>query len=160
MPKADNAKTASAHRISLPISLMIASVLAIVIASCSLIRLHNDQQVTVMHVGSKTYQLIVSDTNAERTKGLGYRSTLPSNEGMLFIFNSSAKLCFWMKGMQFPLDMVWLNSNKQIVYLKSQISPKTYPEIFCSSESAQYVIELNAGQAQAADLRDSETLSF
>lgn len=99
-------------------------------------------------------------TPAAQTRGLGGRKSLPVNEGMLFVFAHPGQQCFWMKDMHFPLDIIWLNGSKQVVFIKSNLSPKTYPETFCPPNSAQYVIELNAGQAQKARLHTGETLNF
>ena len=77
---------------------------------------------------------------AKQEKGLGDRKSLPTDEGMLFSFPGSARSCFWMKDMHFSLDMLWLNSARQVVYIQPDASPDTYPQTFCPSEPAQYVV--------------------
>jgi len=106
------------------------------------------------------YNLLVAETAAEQAKGLGGRSSLPQNEAMIFPFTSEGTRCFWMKNMKFSLDMVWTNSQRQVVAVVPNVSPKTYPKTFCAQKPAQYVIELNAGQAKAADIVDGKTLNF
>jgi uncharacterized membrane protein (UPF0127 family) len=113
-----------------------------------------------LSINSKKYNLLVVATAAEQEKGLGGRASLPQNDAMLFPFTTPAVQCFWMKNMEFSLDMVWLNANKQVVHIQSDVSPATYPETFCPSTPAQYVLELNAGQAQAAHLQLGQTLNF
>jgi uncharacterized membrane protein (UPF0127 family) len=113
-----------------------------------------------LSVNSKKYHLLVAATPAVQEKGLGDRASLSLNEAMLFEFTTPAKTCFWMKDMQFPLDMVWVNSQKQVISIESNVSPSTYPETFCPEAPAQYVFEFNAGQAKAAGLQLGQTLNF
>jgi len=107
-----------------------------------------------------TYQLEVATTTIAQERGLSGRLSMPAKQGMLFSFNGEAQRCFWMKGMRFPLDIIWLNGRKQVVHLERNVSPKTYPETFCPPQLAQYVVELNAGQARIAGITTGETLKF
>ncbi|MGH7238411.1 MAG: DUF192 domain-containing protein [Candidatus Saccharimonadales bacterium] len=113
-----------------------------------------------LKINGRSYKLIVAKTSAEQTKGLGERASLPANQGMLFVFNSSAERCFWMKGMQFPLDIIWLSASKQVVFAQANLSPSTYPKSFCPQDPARYVIELNAGQAKQANIKIGQKLQF
>jgi uncharacterized membrane protein (UPF0127 family) len=122
-----------------------------------------DQQRTqfdTLQVGEQHFTLEVADTQASRELGLGKRASLPHDHGMLFVFAKSAPECFWMKDMHFPLDIIWANVNKQVTYIEPNVSPATYPESFCPSKPALYVIELNAGVAANAGMRVGETLDF
>lgn len=111
-------------------------------------------------VGSRAYHLEIANTPASRQKGLGERATMAQSAGMLFVFPSASTLCFWMKGMHFPLDMIWVNSNKQVIHIEQNVQPDTYPRSFCSNNPAKYVIELSAGQVAAAHLRANQQLNF
>lgn len=110
--------------------------------------------------GGHKYSLLVAKTLTSQEKGLGDRNSLPQNQGMLFAFKGQALHCFWMKDMRFPLDMIWIDSDKRVVYIKQNLSPNSYPKTFCSSNLAEYVIELNAGQVQSADIHTGELLNF
>jgi uncharacterized membrane protein (UPF0127 family) len=111
-------------------------------------------------LGSHKYSLIIAKTPASQEKGLGDRNSLPQNQGMLFAYQGQALYCFWMKDMRFSLDMIWVNSDKKVVYIKQDVSPNSYPKAFCSPNLAEYVIELNAGQVQAAGIYTGEHLNF
>ncbi len=102
--------------------------------------------------------LAVADTDAARELGLGGRASMPDDEGMLFVFPEAGHYPFWMKGMEFPLDIVWVDSNWKVVYLKPDIATSTYPEFFVPQTQAQYVIELNAGAAARAGIREGSVL--
>lgn len=110
--------------------------------------------------GDKRYSLVVASTSAERMLGLGRRASLPDSQGMLFVFNRPAEQCFWMKDMQFSLDIIWLSSSKRIEQIMTNVSPGTYPQTFCPPSPAKYVIELNAGQVKQAGIHTGEALKF
>jgi uncharacterized membrane protein (UPF0127 family) len=99
----------------------------------------------VLDVGTSTVSLEIADTLAERVQGLSGRTNLPPNTGLLFIFNSSDYQGIWMKDMLFPLDIIWLDDSYRVVYIESNVSPDTYPQIFRPTEPARYVIEAAAG---------------
>lgn len=109
---------------------------------------------------SQTYQLEAATTSADQAKGLGDRTSLADNRGMLFIFNDQQVRCFWMKDMHFSLDIIWLNQTKQVIHIEPNLSPATYPHAYCPAGTAKYVIEINAGQVQAAHITLGQTLQF
>lgn len=113
-----------------------------------------------VQVNDRTYNLEVADTTAAREKGLSDRSSLPTQNGMLFEFNRPGPYCFWMKDMRFPLDIIWLDNQKRVVFIEPHLSPQTYPRSYCSDKSARYVVELNAGQAQQAGLKTGTLVNF
>lgn len=64
----------------------------------------------------------VADTDAEKSKGLGFRESLATDSGMLFIEETPQKYTFWMKGMQFPIDFIWI-LNDEIVDIIPNVPP-------------------------------------
>jgi uncharacterized protein len=115
----------------------------------------------ILYVHGITYKLeAVIDTQAQ-LKGLGGRARMPRDQGMLFAYDQSAAgRCFWMKDMRFALDIIWIDSYKKVVTVAPDISPKTYPGDSCPSGPSQFVIELNAGEAQRAGIGPGMTLQF
>lgn len=113
-----------------------------------------------LRLPGRTFKLIAATTPATRARGLGDRASLPANEGMLFVFPHATPQCFWMKAMRFPLDMIWVGTNKRVEYVQPNASPASYPHVFCPNVSARYVIELNAGVARSAGIRVGESLHF
>ena len=79
---------------------------------------------------------------------------------MLFVFGGASEQCFWMKGMKFPLDIIWTNAMRKVVYMQSNLSPSTYPHTYCSTNAANYVIELNTGEAQRSGIHMGQVLNF
>ena len=105
-------------------------------------------------------QVEIADTPTKRELGLSGRALLNSNTGMLFIFENPGSYFFWMKDMRFPIDIVWINVDREVVGIDSNISPDTYPKTFNSSEKVQFVLELNAGDASKFGIATGTTLKF
>ncbi|MEK6858007.1 MAG: DUF192 domain-containing protein [Nanoarchaeota archaeon] len=92
--------------------------------------------------GSKV-NVEIADSPEEHQKGLMFHGPLKENEGMLFIFPDESKRSFWMKNVFFPIDIVFLNSEKKVVDLKDDfyLCVKEPCELF-TSKPAKYAIEL------------------
>lgn len=133
--------------------------LALLIIICAVL-LHDRNSSVSMRASGHTYNLTLATTPQAQARGLGGRSAMPSNQGMLFTFSNPGLECFWMKGMRFSLDMIWLNKQKKVVYVQSNVAPSTYPNSFCPTLPAKYVIELDAGQVEAMHLQQGQHISF
>lgn len=96
-----------------------------------------------------------------RQKGLMFRNELKPGEGMLFIFEDEAFHTFWMKNMSFPLDFIWVNKEKVIVDLKTNVKPcgSSCPN-FTSREKSLYVLEVNSGFVEKHKIKIGERLVF
>ena len=62
--------------------------------------------------------------------------------------------------MLFPLDMVWINADKTVVAVSKDLSPDTYPAIFTPPANISYVLEIDAGSADAFGLIPGATVRF
>ena len=95
--------------------------------------------------------LLIAKNDATRTKGLSDKTSLGPNEGMLFIFEQSGDYPFWMPDMHFPIDIIWLDQNKKVVFIAHNAQPcpskSDCPNIEPKKE-ALYVLEVNAGFAK------------
>jgi uncharacterized membrane protein (UPF0127 family) len=89
----------------------------------------------------------VADTDETKELGLSYFKSLPEKQGMLFVFPQLGIYSFWMKGMNFPIDIIWLDENLKIVDRLINVDPSTYPETYTPSASAAYVLEISANTA-------------
>lgn len=87
----------------------------------------------------------IADTPQKRTLGLSGKERLEKNEGMLFIFDRPDLYQFWMKDMNFAIDIIWIDENKQIVGKTENINPETYPKTFGPPQKIKYVLETNPG---------------
>jgi uncharacterized membrane protein (UPF0127 family) len=110
--------------------------------------------------------LLVADiaaTDEQRTKGLSVKDRLDENEAMLFVFDYEAQHTFWMKNMKFPIDIIWINSDKTVVYIEHNVEPCS-SEIFCPvfrpDHDSLYVLETVGGFAERHDIVKGTMVEF
>ena len=104
----------------------------------------------------------VADTLKKRSLGLGTRPHLKKGWGMLFVFEERKPHRFWMKDMQFPLDIIWLD-NHRIVHIIHNAKPANYkddPEVMTSQVPANFVLEIAAGRASKLRLKVGQRMEF
>ncbi len=102
---------------------------------------------TTVSIGDNVIKSEISDSEEERTTGLAGRKSLSRNAGMIFVFDQANKHTFWMKGMTFPIDIIWINDGK-VVDITRHASPETGDSqsltIYEPEKPAKYVLEVNA----------------
>ncbi len=107
-----------------------------------------------------SFRVTTAKTPTTREKGLSGRDSLAPDEGLLFIFPTSQVSGFWMKDMKFPIDIIWIDSNRKVVTVAENILPETYPKSFYPTKKAQFVLEVNAGSAKKSGLVEGTTVVF
>lgn len=113
-----------------------------------------------LSIGDGLFKARVAHTQAQRDKGLSGVGHLASNEAMLFQFDHSDKWAIWMKDMKIPLDIVWLDGEKKVVYIVKGASPDDYPKSYVPNDPAQYVVELPAGTVDAKRIKIGSKATF
>ena len=104
----------------------------------------------------------LATTLPAQERGLSGLPSLPHDEGMLFVFDHADYWAFWMINMSFPLDIIWFNSARQIVWTEPDLkpcSPSNCPAI-TPPVQAMYVLEVNAGFLAANHITIGATFSF
>ncbi len=84
----------------------------------------------------------IADTPEKQRLGLSGREELEQGKGMLFVYPFEDERSFWMKDMNFSIDIIWIDKDFKITHIESSMSPETFPKSF--SARAQYVLELPA----------------
>jgi uncharacterized membrane protein (UPF0127 family) len=97
--------------------------------------------------GGISMQLELAESVTAQEKGLGGRTNVPDGYGMLFVFPVAGDYGFWMKDMEVPIDMFWLDDNGHVITIKENVSPDSYPDVFYPTSDARYVLETKAGFA-------------
>lgn len=87
----------------------------------------------------------VADTESLRIRGLSVHAPLSPDAGMWFDFGSTKYAGMWMKEMSFPIDILWFNEELRAVYIKENVLPESYPEVFSPTVPSRYVLEVPAG---------------
>ncbi|GAB3629155.1 signal peptide protein [Pandoraea terrae] len=85
----------------------------------------------------------VAANEADREQGLMYRTTMPANQGMLFVFEQRAGHCFWMKNTNLPLSIAFLADDGTIVNIED-MAPQTENN-HCPRAAVRYALEMNKG---------------
>ncbi len=111
-------------------------------------------------LGQTTIAIKEVNTNATRVQGLSGTASLGSNQGMLFDFKQEGYWAMWMKDMQYPLDIIWITSSGKVVYEATNLQPSDYPIIHENMTASRYVLEVNAGVAQANKIVVGTSIHF
>ena len=100
-----------------------------------------------------------ADNATKRADGLMLRNKMEENQGMLFIFPSEEMQSFWMKNTILSLDMIFINSDLEIVTIHKNTKPfatTSYP----STKPSQYVLETLAGYTTKYDINVGDKVIF
>jgi len=97
--------------------------------------------------GDMRIPVSIADTDETRQEGLSGTPSLLAGTGKLFIFDSPGTYAFWMKDMQYPIDIVWIDESWKIVDISRALSPESYPTTFYTQQPIKYVLEINAYEA-------------
>ncbi len=101
-----------------------------------------------VRVGGVTFTVELATTTMEKTRGLSYRASLADGSGMLFTFSPGIQN-FWMKDMNFPIDIIWIAEDKVVGFVKNA-EPQPGASlweltIYNSPDGVDRVLEVNAG---------------
>lgn len=165
---------------------MISPVIVVLCAACS----GGSSYSTSSHTGSPTSASVVPTVTFARTtlrisdasdaraidvevaangeqseRGLGYRDTLAADGGMIFDLHGSRIPSFWMKGMRFALDMVWIGEDKRVAGITANVAPQpgaadAQLRRYAPIAPVRYVLELNSGAAGSLGVVAGVQLSF
>ncbi len=119
-----------------------------------------NSQVTI---GNQTLRFEVARDEKAKEMGLSGRTSLANDAGMAFPFEKSDIYRFWMKDMNFPLDMVLMNNKRVVTIFKDVPPPKSANDqlpIYKPTEPVNLVLELNAGQADKLGIKPGDTLNI
>ncbi len=119
------------------------------------------ETLVVKTVGNQTYsfEVEIADTAEKAARGLMYRSSIPSNSGMLFISKESRIWSMWMKNTQVPLDMLFFDEMNEIVYIKENASPYSL-DIISYPFPVKGVLELKGGIVKELGIKLGDQLIY
>lgn len=124
--------------------------------------LHPTQTVTL---GDFKLNVQVARTHAEQAQGLSHISPINDEQGMLFIFDPPKSATFWMKDMQFPLDIIWIR-NGHVVGISPQLATPSVEQTldslprYTSPTTVDAAIEVNAGWATTHNIHIGDELDI
>lgn len=120
---------------------------------------------TQVAIKDLTIQAKIADDPKERQAGLSDFPSLTLNEGMLFVFDKNASYVFWMKNVEFAIDIIWIDEQKKIVDIAPNVPPepnKGEKELtrYRPKGDAKYVLEINAGISALHNLQIGDQVAF
>lgn len=101
----------------------------------------------------------IADDEYQTQTGLMYRKGMPNNQAMLFIFDDEQPRSFYMKNTEFGLDIIYINSKKEIVNIQKNAQPLD-PTSLPSQGAAQYVLEVNDGLSDLWGLQAGDRVEW
>lgn len=108
----------------------------------------NEVTITFYPIGVPSVALTceVAKTISEKSNGLMYRSSLPTDKGMLFPFWFSWYRVFWMKNVSIPLDIIFINKEFKVVSIyEAPANVGIFNKKFWAHGFAKYIVECNEG---------------
>lgn len=93
----------------------------------------------------------------DREQGLMHVTSLPDNEGMLFLFNKAETVSMWMKDTPLSLDMVFISADGTIVHIAPHTIPNSQGTI-SSLYPVQAVLEIKGGMAEKNALQKGDSV--
>ncbi len=118
-------------------------------------------KITEIKIGDRVFNVEIADTIASRAKGLSSHEPLSDNQGMLFVFPFAAPQVFWMKGMKFPIDIIWIKDDKVIgMAVGAGVEAGPNYAFYKSSEAVDKVLEINAGLVSRLGIQTGDILQI
>ena len=114
----------------------------------------------MLEINGVSIKAEIADTDGTRSKGLSGRESLGKGNGMLFVFDIPAQYGFWMSKMRFPIDILWMDENKRIVWIERGVTSGSFPQVFSPSSDALYVLELAANYSDELGAEIGTTVNF
>lgn len=106
-----------------------------------------------------TLDIEFAETDYETQIGLMYRHSMEDHQSMLFIFDKDEPRSFYMKNTEFPLDIIFINSKKEIVGIQKDAKPFNKSSL-PSGAPAMYVLEVNAGLSDSWGLKVGDLIEW
>ena len=140
------------------VSIVAILILAIIIPTFFLFKSQSPR----VHLPDGTVTAVeIADSPEERRIGLSEHIFLDPDRGMLFLLDDLSRPAFWMKDMDFPIDIVWLRDGI-VVGIEPNLQPATVenPPSVRSNGEINQVLEVNAGFALEHGLKTGQTLDI
>ncbi len=144
------------------IKILLLAFLIVVITLLSFLFFRNysiyGNKINKIKIGGSEFKAEIVNTPEKLERGLGNRENICDNCGMLFIFPKSEKHSFWMKGMRFGIDVVWINGN-EVVYIEKDV-PFGYGKVMNPEKQSDKVLEIKGGTAERVGIKVGDVVEF
>jgi hypothetical protein len=113
--------------------------------------------VTQLSAGIYVIKAEVASNEAEREQGLMLREKMAPNEGMAFVFDSTAQVCMWMKDTLLPLSVAFIDDNGKIINIED-MKPQTL-DSHCGKKPVRYALEMNLGWFKQKNIKPGSVIA-
>ncbi len=114
-------------------------------------------------VNGETFKVEVADNDTEKQIGLSEKEDLKENEGMIFVFENPGMYSFWMKEMNFPIDIVYINGDKVTTVIPNAQPPVSENDelpIYQPESVSDRILEIKAGLASKHNIQKGSTVKI
>lgn len=117
-------------------------------------------------VDNNVLEVQIADNDPRRMRGLMFQEQLPYDKGMLFVFDQPGLYSLWMLNMQFHLDMIWFDSDGNVVHIETNVPPcKTAIDVmscqnYLPDKTAKYILEVTSGFVEKFNITNSSKLEL
>ncbi len=112
--------------------------------------------VAVTGSGERTFSIEIADDDAERAAGLMFREQMEDDHGMLFVFEQTRPVGFWMKNTPMPLDLIFIGQDGKV---KAVRRGEPFSEaLIAPDDPVRFVLELKAGMAEKAGIGEGNLI--
>jgi hypothetical protein len=141
----------------------------VILATIALIILSENKKPPETKVATTKYlkiadvqiQVEIASTKPEIELGLSNRPFLDQDKGLYFLLGERREAEFWMKNMQFPIDIIWVDSGKVVGFVeKAPIPTGNNIPIFKSPQPITNVLEVNAGFVEKNSIKEGDLVIY
>ena len=126
----------------------------------------DESSAAAVTIAGVQFDIDIADDPAERAQGLSGRESLASQSGMLLVYDPGGAPGIWMKGMLFPLDIVWIGDDCTVLDTTANIptpspgaSDADLPR-YRPATPTTYVLEINAGDVDRLEIQAGDPVQF
>jgi uncharacterized membrane protein (UPF0127 family) len=119
---------------------------------------------STVHIGGDAFSVELATSSLTQARGLSGRTGLGENAGMLFLFNKPGVQNFWMKDMQFPIDIIWIGDGKVLGFAQNAPAPASGAmlwqlPVYSSPDGVDTVLEVQAGTVAKDNIKVGDAVT-
>lgn len=125
----------------------------------------NKNKIISVKIGENVFKAEVAETIGQKAKGLGYRDSLNKDSAMYFDFGKEGVYGFWMMGMRFPIDIIWIKNNVVVGIEKNALAsaagtPENALKLYYPPEAVDKVLEINSGLSDELGIKIGDSFGI
>lgn len=116
---------------------------------------------TKLSIGNGTYVAYVLQNDPDRQRAFSGSLEIGVGQALLLAFRTDDEHSISMKSVSTPIDIVWLNGDKKVIYIVKNTSKKILSQtVYKPKSAARYVIELPVGSVDKDNIMIGQVVGF